>query len=143
MTLYFQALVSPEPTKNKEEAGETLNSLMKVLLGFCDIWEKYKKSTLEGQFIASEALELVKSQSVFAQLEPVLEIEGKCIERCEKNVEEFITHTLNILRALIKHSRIGELVKSYVADGFIVAIKSYNAKCHDSPDKTNWPVSKF
>lgn len=50
-------------------------------------------------------------------------------------ITEIKTHALNILRALYRHTSLGELVQDYIADGFIAAFKSYDGK--------SWAVSVF
>lgn len=53
---------------------------------------------------------------------------------CVSNVEARI-HALNILRALFRHSLLGESVTPYVAQGVIVAIQGFKGK--------TWAVSSF
>ena len=49
------------------------------------------------------------------------------------DITEMKTHSLNILRALFRHCQLGELVKDYIAEGFIIAFRSYDGK--------SWAVS--
>jgi len=44
------------------------------------------------------------------------------------DVTEIKIHSMNILRALFKHSQLGNIVKDYVANGLMVALKYYDSK---------------
>ncbi|CAA9993765.1 unnamed protein product, partial [Nesidiocoris tenuis] len=62
---------------------------------------------------------------------------GKCFHRGIKtllelagnpeNPTETKCHALNILRALYRHTLLGEMVSPYVADGLSIAIEGFNA----------------
>lgn len=44
------------------------------------------------------------------------------------DVTEIKTHSMNILRALFRHSQLSDMVKHYVADGLIVAFNHYDGR---------------
>jgi len=44
------------------------------------------------------------------------------------DITQIKTHSMNILRALFRHSQLGDMVKNYIADGLIVAFKNYDSK---------------
>lgn len=92
---------------------------MTILLEFTqlenvNLWDKVKR--------------LIYRNSVFSEYENSLEsIDECCINESKTQVTEIRTHALNILRAVFRNSRLGEVVNNYVEDGLIVAIKSYDA----------------
>ena len=70
-------------------------------------------------------------KSLFEKIEELFKDidELKNLESTKFNkVTEIKTHAMNILRALFKHSQLGDLVKDYVGNGFMVAIKNYDGE---------------
>lgn len=51
------------------------------------------------------------------------------------NAVETKCHALNILRALYRHTLLGEMVSPYVAEGLTIAIQGFNA--------STWAVSQI
>lgn len=90
---------------------------------------------LENKFTVADAKELLLSESLFNDLEQGSITFTKLNENCDalNEITEIKTHSLNILRALYRHCLLGELVKDYIAEGFIAAFKSYEG--------TSWAVS--
>lgn len=77
--------------------------------------------------------------TIFSEYEHLTEpmIENKNEHRYEEiklDVTEIKTHSMNILRALFRHSQLGDMVKDYIADGLIAAFKNY--------DSNTWAVGR-
>lgn len=96
---------------------------MKILLQFTkledtvDLWPEVKSIMYEDL--------------VFTLYKDV--IESKMKSRYEhykikSDIIEIKIHSMNILRALFRHSQLSDMVKYYVADGLIVAFKHYNGR---------------
>ncbi|XP_034189800.2 thyroid adenoma-associated protein homolog [Osmia lignaria lignaria] len=115
----IQALLSTEPRQYKDTKTTIFHSVMTILLEFTqlenvNLWDKVKR--------------LIYRNSVFSEYENSLEsVDGCCINENKTQVTEIRTHALNILRAVFRNSRLGEVVNDYVEDGLIAAIKSYDA----------------
>lgn len=52
----------------------------------------------------------------------------RCAEDYENGSEETRMHCLNVLRAVFRHSKLGELVASYIARGVILAITGFKSE---------------
>lgn len=95
---------------------------MKILLGL---------TLLEGVDLQKKAKRLIYSNSVFADFESLLVSpkQNNDLSAIESSaqVTEIKTHALNILRAIFRHSQLGEVVNNYVEDGIIAAFRSYDA----------------
>lgn len=96
-----------------------------------------KLINIENTFTVSDAKELLFSESLFNDLgkNQLSIISNEDEEKSEKlnEITEIKTHSLNIIRALFRHCLLGDLVKEYIADGFIAAFKNYEG--------TSWAVS--
>lgn len=106
------------------------HSVMKILLKFA----KFENTVNPWQ----EIKRIMYEQSIFSYyknlMEPKTDDENECHEEVMSDVTEIKTHAMNILRALFRHSQFGDMVEKYVADGLIVAFKSYDGK--------TWAVSR-
>lgn len=104
---------------------------MKILLGFTDLEE--------GSEISTKTKSLMYEETIFSDLQ---DTDSKCDESFDSSnnkmnhetITEIKTHALNILRALFKHAQLGDLARSYAADGLSAAIRSYDGK--------TWAVSR-
>ncbi|EFN89985.1 Thyroid adenoma-associated protein [Harpegnathos saltator] len=121
----MQAVLSSSLKTRDYSKGQFFHSVMKILLQFTkfedtvDLWERVKCIMYED--------------SIFSYYKHI--IESKMENRNEyhngeikADVTEIKTHSMNILRALFRHSQLGDLVKNYIADGLIVAFKNYDSK---------------
>lgn len=52
----------------------------------------------------------------------------KTLENIDPSNNEHRMHCLNVLRAMFRHSRLGEIVASYIGAGVIVAIKNFTSE---------------
>lgn len=103
---------------------------MKILLGFTDLEEDTELST--------KTKSLMYEKSIFADLQETEMKNNENAATSKKNyvtITEIKTHALNILRALFKHAQLGDLSRTYAADGLSAAIRSYDGK--------TWAVSHF
>ena len=96
-----------------------------------------KLSNVEEEFDLDDAENLLFHETLFEGYEKdqYLSEMGKT-EKSDiqlNEITEIKTHSLNILRALYRHCQLGELVKDYIAEGFITAFKCYDGK--------SWAVS--
>nr|XP_033325395.1 thyroid adenoma-associated protein [Megalopta genalis] len=119
----IQALLSTEPRPHKDTKTKTFDSMMKILLGFTqlestDLWKNVKQ-LLYTDTVFSEYEDDFGSLSTD---EDVRHVEGNSAK-----VTEIRTHSLNILRAIFRHSHLAEVVNDYIADGLIAAFRSYDA----------------
>ena len=132
MLHFFQAIVCSEPYDKKSPGDLVLYSVMKILLGLAQL--KHSENVMTVIKI------LIHESTIFSQFEEVCDISSrgcKIIINSKKddddkkndvNITEIKTHALNILRALFKHSKLEASVQDYIADGFKVAIRSYDGK---------------
>jgi len=101
------------------------HSVMKILLQFTELentinlWQKVKciiyKDTIFSQY-EHYAESLIKNRNSYNDKE------------IKSEVTEIKIHSMNILRALFKHSQLGNIVKNYIANGLMVALKYYDSK---------------
>lgn len=98
---------------------------MKILLQFSqlentiNLWQKVK-SIMYKNTIFSKYEHLA---------EPIIENRNEYHYREIKlDVTEIKTHSMNILRALFRHSQLGDMVKNYIADGLMVAFRNYESR---------------
>lgn len=107
------------------------HAVMRILLRFAnlentvDLWQEVKR--------------IIYEQSIFSNHKVVMErkIENGDEDhdgKVKPDIIEIKTHSMNILRALFRHSQFGDMVEKYIADGLIVAFKSYNSH--------TWAVSR-
>lgn len=96
---------------------------MKILLQFSqlestiNLWQKVK-SIMYQNTIFSKYKHLV---------ELIIENETEYRE-IKLDMTEIKTHSMNILRALFRHSQLGDMVKNYIADGLMVAFRNYESR---------------
>lgn len=101
---------------------------MRILLGLNNIQDDFNLNDAEN-LLFNETLFSGYDRSEY--LQNLDKTEMDCIKLNE--ITEIKSHTLNILRALFRHCQLGDLVKDYIAEGFIMAFKSYDGK--------SWAVS--
>lgn len=124
-------MLSSEPKIHDNSNVSAFHSVMKILLQFSMLedtinWQKVKciicKNTIFSKYEHS--------------MEPIIENSNEFnYKETNFDVTEIKTHSMNILRALFRHSQLGDMVKSYIADGLIVAFRNY--------DSRTWAVSKM
>ncbi|XP_011644648.1 thyroid adenoma-associated protein homolog [Pogonomyrmex barbatus] len=121
----IQAVLSSEPKIHNNSEISTFHSVMKILLQFSqlentiNLWQKVKH--------------IMYKDTIFSKYEHLTEplIENRNDYDCTEiklDVTEIKTHSMNILRALFRHSQLGDMVKNYIADGLIVAFRNYESK---------------
>ncbi|KAI4501053.1 hypothetical protein M0802_003856 [Mischocyttarus mexicanus] len=121
----MQALVSSEPSIQYNANNSALYSVMKILLGFTELEDNVN--------IWSDIKRVVYDKTIFSEFENLIDLSRTDINESltEDNkiqVTEIKTHALNILRALFRHSQLGDLIKTFIADGLIAAFKNYDGK---------------
>lgn len=124
-------MLSSEPKIHDNSNVSAFHSVMKILLQFSMLedtinWQKIKciicKNTIFSKYEHS--------------MEPIIENSNEFnYKETNFDVTEIKTHSMNILRALFRHSQLGDMVKNYIADGLIVAFRNY--------DSRTWAVSKM
>ncbi|XP_035729863.1 thyroid adenoma-associated protein-like isoform X2 [Vespa mandarinia] len=120
-----QALVSSEPSIQYKPDISALHSVMKILLGFTELEDNIN--------VWKDIKRVVYEKTIFSEFENFIDLSRTDINEssCEDNkiqVTEIKTHALNILRALFRHSPLGDSVKTFIADGVIAAFKNYDGK---------------
>ncbi|KAL0130897.1 hypothetical protein PUN28_002477 [Cardiocondyla obscurior] len=119
----IQAVLSSEPKIRNNSEVSVFHSVMKILLQFSqlentvNLWQKVK-SIMYQNTIFSEYEHLI---------EPIVESRNEYKE-IKLDMTEIKTHSMNVLRALFRHSQFGDMVKNYVADGLMVAFRNYESK---------------
>lgn len=114
-------MLSSEPKIHDNSNVSAFNSVMNILLQF---------SLLENTISWQEIKCIVYKNTIFFKYEH----STKVIENSNNykdinfDVTEIKTHSMNILRALFRHSQLGDMVKNYIADGLIVAFRNYDSK---------------
>lgn len=121
-------MLSSEPKTGSKSA---FHSVMKILLQFSEL-----ENTVN---LLQKVKSIMYKDTIFSKYEHVMdsiiEDEREChYEEIILNVGEIKTHSMNILRALFRHSQLRDMVKNYIADGLIVAFKNY--------DNRIWAVSR-
>lgn len=124
-------MLSSEPKIHDNSNVSAFHSVMKILLQFSMLedtinWQKVKciicKNTIFSKYEHS--------------MEPIIENSNEFnYKETNFDVTEIKTHSMNILRALFRHSQLGDMVKNYIADGLIVAFRNYGSR--------TWAVSKM
>ncbi|XP_047346981.1 thyroid adenoma-associated protein homolog isoform X3 [Vespa velutina] len=120
-----QALVSSESSIQYNPDISALHSVMKILLGFTELEDNVN--------VWKDIKRVVYEKTIFSEFENFIDLSRTDINEssCEDNkiqVTEIKTHALNILRALFRHSPLGDSVKTFIADGVIAAFKNYDGK---------------
>ncbi|XP_070171193.1 tRNA (32-2'-O)-methyltransferase regulator THADA isoform X4 [Polyergus mexicanus] len=120
----IQAVLSSEPKLHDNSNGSAFHSVMKILLQFSMLedtisWQKVKcvicKNTIFSKYEHS--------------MEPIIENSNQFnYKETNFDVTGIKTHSMNILRALFRHSQLGDMVKNYIADGLIVAFRNYDSR---------------
>lgn len=119
-------MLSSEPKIHNSEANNSaFSSVMIILLQFSqlesttDLWQKVK-SIMYQNTIFSKYMHLAKS---------ITENSNEYHKEMTKlDMVEIKTHSMNILRALFRHSQLGDVAKNYIADGLMVAFRNYESK---------------
>lgn len=128
-SIIFQALVTSEIKKKSDPKKLIFHSVMRILL---------KLVNIDDDFNLNKAEDILFKEDVFDDFEKAQQIDDSSKNESDSvklnENTEIKTHALNILRALYRHCLLGDLVKEYIADGFIAAFKSY--------DGDSWAVSK-
>ncbi|KAJ8688100.1 hypothetical protein QAD02_023895 [Eretmocerus hayati] len=118
-----QALVTSEIRKRCDPKLLTLHPVMKILL---------RLSNISHEFDVTEAQKILFSENLFDENEIQQYLHPRNGTRKKftqlNEITEIKTHALNILRALFRHCKLGELVQDYIADGFKTAFKSYDGE---------------
>jgi hypothetical protein len=126
----FQALVTSEIGKCNDKQILIFHSIIRIL---------FKLVAIEYNFDLNDVEKLLFHESLFTQYKEfhfsnqMNNVNNRCTEL--NKVTEIKIHALNILRALFRHCLLGDLVKDYIAEGFITAFKSY--------DGESWAVNKY
>lgn len=121
-------MLSSEPKiHNISEANNSaFSSVMIILLQFSqlesttDLRQKVK-SIMYQNTIFSKYMHLAKSITENSN-------EYHYKEMTKLDMIEIKTHSMNILRALFRHSQLGDVAKNYIADGLTVAFRNYESK---------------
>jgi hypothetical protein len=117
-------VLSSEPKIHTNSESSAFHSVMKILLQFSqlestiNLWQKVKS--------------IMYRNTIFAKYEhlaePLIENRNEYHYREIKlDMTEIKTHSMNILRALFRHSQLGDMVKNYIADGLMVAFRNYES----------------
>ncbi|XP_014468567.1 PREDICTED: thyroid adenoma-associated protein isoform X2 [Dinoponera quadriceps] len=119
----IQAVLSSALKNGDYPKKHFFHSVMKILLQFTkledtvNLWQKIKCIMYEN--------------SIFSCYKHLMEprMENEYYDREVKpDVTEIKIHSMNILRALFRHSQLGDIVKNYIADGLVVAFKNYDGR---------------
>lgn len=123
-------MLSSEPKIRNNSEVSAFHSVMKILLQFSQL-----ESTINlWQTVKS----IMYRNTIFSKYEHLAEpiIENRNEHREIKlDMTEIKTHSMNILRALFRHSQLGDMVKNYIADGLMVAFRNYESR--------TWAVSGY
>lgn len=114
-------MLSSEPKIHANSNVSAFHSVMKILLQF---------SMLEDTISWQKIRCIICKNTIFSKYEHSTEpiIENSNYKETNFDVTEIKTHSMNILRALFRHSQLGDMVKNYIADGLIVAFRNYDSK---------------
>nr|XP_012233310.1 PREDICTED: thyroid adenoma-associated protein isoform X1 [Linepithema humile] len=120
----IQAVLSSEP-KIHDSSKSASHSVMKILLQFSEL-----ENTVN---LSQKVKSIMYNNTIFSKYEDVMDMiienEREChYEEIKFNIGEIKTHSMNILRALFRHSQLRDMVKNYIADGLMVAFKNYDNK---------------
>lgn len=118
-------MLSSEPGSRYDSETSAFRSVMKIFLRFTELddtrnlWQRVKR--------------IMHEDTIFSKYEHLTEslIERRnrrSDEEMKFEVAEIRIHSMNILRALFRHSQLGNVIKDYVANGLIVAFKNYDSK---------------
>ncbi|EFN66762.1 Thyroid adenoma-associated protein [Camponotus floridanus] len=118
----IQAVLSSEPKIHDNSNVSAFHSVMNILIQF---------SLLENTISWQEIKCIMYKNTIFSKYEhstnSIIENSNNYKE-INFDITEIKTHSMNILRALFRHSQLGDMVKNYIADGLIVAFKNYDSK---------------
>ena len=120
-------MLSSEP--KIQNNSETFASwIMTILLQFAQI-----KCTAS---LHQSMMEVMYGHPIFSKSEFSIlfeQIEEKCKEMTDHDLIEIKIHSMNILRALFRHSQLGDITKNYIMNALIIAYRNY--------ESTKWSVS--
>ncbi|XP_032686483.1 thyroid adenoma-associated protein homolog [Odontomachus brunneus] len=127
----IQGLVS-STLKTGENSNRIFYSIMKILLQFTkledtvNLWAKVTDIMYED-FILPNIINIFFPNKKI--MKPEIESRSEAFEaKVKLDITEIKIHSMNILRALFRHSQLSDTVKRYVADGLIVAFKHYDGR---------------
>lgn len=115
-------MLSSEPKIHDNSNMSAFHSVMNILLQF---------SLLENTISWREIKCIMYKNTIFSKYEHSTKstIENSNnYKEINFDVTEIKTHSMNILRALFRHSQLGDMVKNYIANGLIVAFRNYDSK---------------
>ncbi|XP_011879410.1 PREDICTED: thyroid adenoma-associated protein homolog isoform X2 [Vollenhovia emeryi] len=119
----IQAVLSSEPKVRNNSGVSAFHSVMKILLQFSQL-----ESTVN---LWHQVKSIMYRNTVFSTYEhlaePIVE-DGSEYGEVKLDMTEIKTHSMNILRALFRHSQLGDVVKCYIADGLMVAFRNYESR---------------
>ncbi|KYQ58279.1 Thyroid adenoma-associated protein [Trachymyrmex zeteki] len=117
----IQAVLSSEP--KIQNNSETFASwIMTILLQFAQI-----KCTAS---LRQSMMDVMYGHPIFSKSEFLIlfeQIEEKCKEMTDHDLIEIKIHSMNILRALFRHSQLGDITKNYIMNALIVACRNYES----------------
>ncbi|XP_020280401.1 thyroid adenoma-associated protein homolog isoform X2 [Pseudomyrmex gracilis] len=120
----IQAVLSSKPKIHDITKISAFRSVMQILLQFTNL---ENTNNLLGKIKC-----IMYKNTIFSKYEylseSVMENRNEYYADVKLDVTEIKTHSMNILRALFRHSQLGDVVKDYIADGLIVAFKNYDNK---------------
>ncbi|OXU19645.1 hypothetical protein TSAR_015763 [Trichomalopsis sarcophagae] len=117
-----QALVTSQIKKKCDLQALVFHSVMRILLKLVNVGNDFDLNEVENILFSETLFNGHRKPQLFNGLEK-LEETSKLNE-----ITEIKSHALNILRALYRHCLLGDLVKDYIAEGFIVAFKCYDGE---------------
>ncbi|XP_066602725.1 tRNA (32-2'-O)-methyltransferase regulator THADA isoform X2 [Prorops nasuta] len=125
----IQALVASQPNiqNNNITSTSAFHSVMNILLRFTELEECEDNKKLTKKIKSIIYVETCFSGCEFLYSEIENEIDDD-INEVNLNIIEIKVHALNILRALYRHSQLGDFVKPYIADGLIAAFRNYDGE---------------
>ncbi|XP_036143447.1 thyroid adenoma-associated protein isoform X3 [Monomorium pharaonis] len=121
----IQAVLSSEPKIHTNSEVSAFHSVMKILLQFSQL-----ESTIN---LWQQVKSIMYRNTIFTKYEhlakPIIENRNEYqYKEIKLDMTEIKTHSMNILRALFRHSQLGDMVKNYIADGLMVAFRNYESR---------------
>ncbi|KYN05760.1 Thyroid adenoma-associated protein [Cyphomyrmex costatus] len=115
----IQAVLSSEP--KIQNSSETFASwIMTVLLQFAQI--KCTDSLHQSMMVVMHGHPIFSKSEFLILFE---QIEEKCKKMTDHDLIEIKIHSMNILRALFRHSQLGDITKNHIMNALMVACKNY------------------